>query len=187
VVQVLLSRVHLACLLTSSSTGSPAAPFHAGVAGMRRQHVFFFGLLGAIVLAGCGGNVILDSPGEASGGTGPGGSSTFSVGVGGAGGGTSTGPSGGNGFSCDFMVAGVHECAEYDNLPAATDVQALQSACTAEGGTSGTSCSSAGRLGTCTQSAGGLTYSASYYAGGSVTTMEAQQACESSGGTWTPG
>jgi hypothetical protein len=139
------------------------------------ERVLFFGLLGAALAAGCGGNVILDSGGSGGTSTGPGGAGV-----------TSMGTAGGSGFSCDFTMSGVHQCALYENLPAA-DVQAEEGACSAEGGTSGTSCSDAGRLGTCSETAGGFTYSVSFYADAGLTAAVAQQACAASAGTWTAG
>jgi len=160
---------------------------------MYRQRALFFGLLGAALAAGCGGNVILDSGGGSgaastgSGGGGVGGAGVGGAGVGGAGvgesGTTSSGPSG-PGISCDITTDAQHFCLEYFGIPSG-DLAAVQSECMTETGTFGTSCPSAGRLGTCALVAGGLSYSESFYDSNSFTAAEAQQACTASGGTWT--
>jgi hypothetical protein len=131
------------------------------------------GAAAALSLAACSGNVVVDS-GDGTTGTGTG-----------TGTGTSSGTSPGNGFSCDFTVADVHECSEYSNLPAA-DVDAEQSACEAESGTTGTGCSSTNSLGSCTFSAGGINYAEFYYADGGETASDAQMGCDAAGGNWSP-
>ncbi len=93
-------------------------------------------------------------------------------------------------FSCDVMVTSgtttVHQCSEYVNLPAA-DQASAQSACAAAMGTLGTACSTTDVLGTCTVTSGALTEEQFYYADGTITAADAQMACTSANGTWTPG
>jgi hypothetical protein len=129
--------------------------------------IFVVGLLGCSLAVACKSSSTTSST------KGTGGSSTGSSGT----------SSGGSGFSCDFMVAGVHECAEYDGLTSEQNT-AEKSACTAEGGTAGSSCTSTGRVGTCAQSASGLTYKTSYYSGTAATD---EAGCKAAGGTWTAG
>jgi hypothetical protein len=94
--------------------------------------------------------------------------------------------SGGSTFSCDFTIASVHECSEYDNLPAA-DADAESSACTGESGTAGTGCSTTGSLGSCAFMSGGISYAEFYYSDGGETADEASMGCSDAGGTWTAG
>jgi hypothetical protein len=116
--------------------------------------------------------------GPGAGGSGAGGA--------GAGGSVSTASGPGNtGISCDYNIAGTHVCALYQNIPAA-DMQALESACMSEMGTFGTACPTDGALGTCSQSAGGITEGVVYYDSGGITADEAQMACSGGGGMWTP-
>ena len=124
--------------------------------------------------AACGGNVVVDGIGGIGGQTGSG-NPTQSQGSGGL-----------LAFSCDITTSGVHVCAEVDN-PDPSTASAFQSACMSGGGTPGTGCSSANRLGTCATSANGFTETESFYAGNGITPPVAQTACTSAGGTWTPG
>jgi hypothetical protein len=101
--------------------------------------------------------------------------------------GATTGSGGPTSVSCDAMVNGFHECALVTN-PDSTDVQNLQQECTLLSGTEGTSCSSTNRLGQCSLMPAGMTPSVvSYYSDTGTTAAQAQQACTSGGGTWTPG
>jgi hypothetical protein len=116
--------------------------------------------------AGCGGKVVLDGGSTAS---------------------TGTGTGTGDGFACDFTTSGAHICEAIVD-PTASEISALQTACNAEGGTTPSACSTTNALGTCSESAGGLTASITYYAdSSSITASEAQQACTAGGGTWSDG
>jgi hypothetical protein len=101
-------------------------------------------------------------------------------------GGTIPIPGGTPAVTCDTNTGGVHFCTSYGSLSAA-QAMALTSQCMQSGGTDGTSCSTAGALGTCTVSTGGIMASVTYYAGGAVTATNAQMACTMTGGTWNPG
>jgi hypothetical protein len=120
--------------------------------------------------AACGGNVVVDGIGGQTGSGNP----TGSQGSGGV-----------VAVSCDINTA-VHVCAEIDNPDQGT-ASTFQSSCMASGGTPGTGCSSANRLGTCAMSANGISETGSFYSGPGVTVAAAQMACASAGGTWTSG
>jgi len=96
----------------------------------------------------------------------------------------SSGTSGGSGFTCDIKTAAYEYCEDYSNLPAA-DMAAIKSECTSAMGTAGTSCPTANALGTCSVSAGGISYSETFYMSTGFTATEAQSACTGSGGKWT--
>lgn len=88
-------------------------------------------------------------------------------------------------FSCYFTAAGV--CTGFTGLPAATDMTSVSTACTANGGTVGTACPTASRVGTCTQPGGPPTETFSYYSP-TYTAAAGQTDCASGvPGTWTPG
>ena len=59
--------------------------------------------------------------------------------------------------------------------------------CATLAGTSGTSCPSTNVLGTCTESALGVTTITTYYSGTATTAAEAQATCVGMGGTWAAG
>jgi hypothetical protein len=129
------------------------------------ERIFLIGLLGgALAAVGCSS-----------------GSGSSSAGGGGAGGG------GGTNFSCDEKKPQGHVCEQYDDLPSSLLTQE-QKACKSSGGTSGTECPSAHRLGICAVTTQGFMYKVSYYSdAGNLTAAEAQSACKSGAGTWTPG
>jgi hypothetical protein len=104
-----------------------------------------------------------------------------------AGGGGGSKGSGGTNFSCDEKTSQGHVCEQYDDLPASLLTQE-QMACKSSGGTAGTACSSANRLGICAVTIDGFMYKVSYYSDvGDLTAPEAQASCKNSGGTWTAG
>jgi hypothetical protein len=143
------------------------------------KHIFTLGLLGGAVAA------VACSSGSSSSSTGAGGTSTGSMSTA-TSVTTSTGGAG-NAFSCDEKTSQGHVCEEYDNLPSSL-LTAEQKACASGGGTAGTACPSANRLGVCAVTTGGLMYHVSYYSDvGNVTAAGAQTACTSGGGTWTAG
>jgi hypothetical protein len=110
-----------------------------------------------------------------------------STGSGGLSSGTGTSPTGGgtSSFSCDLNMSGEHLCERVNTT--AAQAAAFASSCTQDGGTSGTSCSNANALGTCTETASGTTVEITYYSGSSLTAASAQQSCSSGGGTWSAG
>jgi hypothetical protein len=111
-------------------------------------------------------------------------SCTGGVGVG-AGGSGPGGPGGPSSVACDEATGGVHLCYLYAGLTAA-QVTSVTSACTATtGGTIVSLCSTAGALGVCKETVGGITASITYYGSATLTAAEAQMSCTASGGTWT--
>jgi hypothetical protein len=88
-------------------------------------------------------------------------------------------------FACDYTTGGIHLCETITNP--GSDSSALSAACTAEGGTVPTACSTSGTIGTCSQTASGVTQTITYYAGAMITVSTAQAACTSGGGSWTAG
>ena len=100
--------------------------------------------------------------------------------------GCSSSSSSGSGFTCDIKTSAYEYCEDYSNLPSA-DQSAVSSECTAAKGTAGTSCPTANALGSCAVSAGGISYSSTYYKSTGFTAAEAQMACTGGGGKWTAG
>jgi hypothetical protein len=123
--------------------------------------------LAATAATACGAKVTVDGDGGL-------------LGNGGGGGGTA------GGFACDEQTGGVHVCATYTNLPAA-DQASETAACTQEGGTAETTCSTANVLGACSVTAEGITATITYYAEGGLDAANAQMACTAGGGSWTGG
>jgi hypothetical protein len=147
------------------------------------------GLLVLPLVVACGGNVVLDTPGAGGSGTGSaaGGSGVGGSGIGGSGSTLSTSSGPGNpGISCDFGTGASHVCETYYNLPA-SQMMAVESACSSAMGTVLAGCPSTDRLGTCSVSQGGITAGVAYYGSSGVTADQAQMACTASGGTWTAG
>jgi hypothetical protein len=95
-------------------------------------------------------------------------------------------------FTCNYTITtdggASSVCAEYVTPPITVTTD-LETACMAEQGTPGSTCSSAGRLGTCARisSTTSISENDAYYSDGGLTAAEAQAACTTSGGTWTPG
>jgi hypothetical protein len=128
----------------------------------------FFAILalgaGAVLVSACGGG---GSSGNGNGSSG-----------GGSGGGSSGG--GATGFGCSQSVAGNQFCYVYSNLTS-SQVMAEQQACTMASGSVVMSCPSAGRIGCCAVTMGGMSVDECYYFGDASTDS---QACTMSGGTW---
>jgi hypothetical protein len=117
--------------------------------------------------------------GSSSGGNGGGGS---------AGSGSSS--SGGGGVTCSYTVAGTKYgyCATYANLPSA-DESTIKAACTAEKGTSPSSCPTANQTGCCndiSEGTGSTGYKYSYCVYGYPSSEDAanKTACGTLKGTW---
>ena len=121
-------------------------------------------VVAAVLVAGCGGKVVLD------------------------GGGSSTGGGGGapSGTACDVTMGGVHVCLTLGGVTS-SEASSFETACAAQGGTSPGACADANRLGICTVTAAGITESIVYYADGGLTASVAEQSCTSGGGTWAAG
>ncbi len=93
--------------------------------------------------------------------------------------------SGGGGFSCDIKTAGIETCSEYDNLPAA-DTSTVQSECTAAKGTARLELPDGQRARRLRViSAGGISYSETYYKATGLTAATASAGCKTAGGKWT--
>jgi hypothetical protein len=120
--------------------------------------------LGLLAVA-CGGRVVVDGD----------------VGAGGAGGGGTSPPSG---PSCETQNP-IHVCYTYGNLNAG-QTQAMESACTAAKGTLVSACPTAGALGSCKLTTGGVSLSATYYTGAGLSADAAKSSCEAAGGNWVP-
>ena len=136
-----------------------------------------------------------DNKGDGGAGSGGAGGTGGSSGAGGSGTGGSS-DSGSATYSCDVNQTGVHYCLTYDasNIPSAAPVIASwQTACTTGGGTTVTTCPTAGAIGKCTFTSSSTGYSVSqtiyYYP--PATTMAGMQLCMGNNGngvtaTWTP-
>jgi hypothetical protein len=90
-------------------------------------------------------------------------------------------------FSCDITTGGTHVCLELDNLPAASQGTETTTCTTTDMGTPGTGCSATNRLGTCAlPSTTSIVTKEAYYSDGTLDATQAQTACSSANGTWTP-
>jgi hypothetical protein len=85
-------------------------------------------------------------------------------------------------FVCDSVMAGVHLCETISDP--GSDSSVLAAACATEGGTTPASCATTGALGTCTETANGVTETLVFYSGGGTTTAAAQTQCTEVSGTW---
>jgi hypothetical protein len=169
---------------------------------MQPRHLLLLFASSAILIAGCSsvpasgaggfGGTSSATSGTGGGSTGTTGTSgtTTTTSGGGAGtttttssNGTGTSSSGSTAYSCSVQSAITAYCILYQGLTAA-EMSADMATCTAGGGTSGTSCPSAAALGTCTQTADGVTSVTTYYSGTATTAAEAQATCMSGFGTW---
>jgi len=87
--------------------------------------------------------------------------------------------------TCDYKLAGVHECTVTDYSADTTGLAAglADSACKSEGGT--TTCATANVLGTCATKVGTYTETVTYYSDSTpaLTADQAKMACGA--GTWT--
>ncbi len=91
----------------------------------------------------------------------------------------------GGGYVCDTNSGGLHVCETISDP--GSDLSALTAACSAEGGTAPSACSTSGVIGTCTITQDGVTETLTYYAGGSATATTAQAACAAQSGNWKGG
>jgi hypothetical protein len=91
------------------------------------------------------------------------------------------------GYSCSVMSALTSFCTLYEGQTSA-EMTAAMATCTSDEGMNGTTCPSAtNALGTCMETALGVTAITTYYAGTETTAVEAQADCVGMGGTWTAG
>ncbi len=87
------------------------------------------------------------------------------------------------GYSCEVKSTLLHECTLYEGL-APSDLATEMTMCEELDGTSGTSCPTAGAIGTCTSDGVGQE---TWYSDGQTTAAEAETSCDDADGTWTPG
>jgi hypothetical protein len=167
---------------------------------MQPRHLLLLFTFSGIIVAGCSSAPAAGAGGfggTASTTSGPGGASTSTTGTtattsgGGAGGTTTTSSSttgtsssGGTSYSCSYQSAITAYCNLYEGLTS-EEMTSDMEGCAALAGTSGTSCPSANALGTCTETALGVTEITTYYSGTMTTAAEAQETCVGMGGTWT--